>query len=224
MKDSREVYSTVENGVKLYIALEITNEGARQSIYKIKASDISKADLDKLYGTWLKKGERFNFPKHDHLVWDLTLSSSIPEYSGINRPLVKEKLTKRAKETLQARYATLHSDILNTEIKKLKNNVFSLSKTSNKTEFDNYFKTAISIQKRIKEAKLKWERNPRNSNNWQQRLSPKDAYELNQSIQEVFERINNLRSEIESIHDKIYSKQRTVDDINSKIREVELQS
>ena len=196
MSDIRKVYTGEENGVKKFFAIKYTDNGIKMHLFKMNVSDMTKEIINQLY-EWRKTGQHFQLPKHDHIVWDLTVSSSIPDFEGIGRPEDRNQLSREVKKSLQIHYSTLHSEILNSEIKKLKGNVFYLNKNSKKEDFDKYLKNAININHKIKEAKEK-NKNQNKGDNWKESLTPKDAYALNQDIQGIFERINSLRKEIET--------------------------
>jgi len=210
MGKRREVYIGYDKGIKIFTAIEHSEDGLKKNLYKMKASDMTKEQIDMLYQVWLKKGVRIKFPKHDHIVWDLTISSTIPEFAGINREESRKRLSHNVSVSLQEYHSNKHSDILSSEIKTLKNKVYSLNKKSDTAEFGNHIRLAISLQKKIKEARSKWEKNPKVANNWRERLSPKHAYNLFQSIQEIFERINKIKTEIEQDNIKILSNQYSI--------------
>lgn len=215
MSKNRKVYVGEEYGVKTFFAISYSNNGLKIDIYKFKASDLTREFIDDLYKVWRDLDEKISFPIHDHIAWDLTVSSTIPEFTGIGRPEDRNRLDDDAKKALQKHYSNLHSDILNSEIKKLKGNVWSLSTSSKRDEIDICLKIAISINQKIKEAKEKG-KNPNKGNNWRELLTPKDAYTLSQQMQEIFERINNIKAEIEN---KNFSKlENQLDSLENEVR------
>jgi hypothetical protein len=199
MTRNREIYIGEDNGEKVYYLIEYKENSVTLDLFTIKSSVLTREKLDQLYNQWLRDGERVPLPNHDHIVWDLNSSTTMPIYVGIKRPEDRDRLDNNAKKRIHDHHSKLYSGILSSEIKTLKANVLSLRVSSSNDDLNLYSKKANEIKTKIKEGK---EREGNIMYSSKQIITPRDAYSLFEELNIIFSKLNELKDEKSSSSEK----------------------
>lgn len=199
MSRKREIYTGEDNGEKVYYLIEYKENSLTLDLFTIKSSKLSKDEINQLYEEWLKNNKRVDFPNHDHIVWDLSTSSTMPIYAGIKRPEDRNRLDDNTRKRIHEHHSKLYSGILSSEIKTLKANVLSLRVSSSNDDLNLYSKKANEIKTKIKEGK---EREGNRMYSSKQIITPRDAYSLFEELNIIFSKLNEIKDEKSSISEK----------------------
>ncbi len=182
----------LRSGEKSLFLVDSVLDGLKVNVYVVRQSQITENFYREVKERWKTGNGRIDLPPHDHIIWDLELSPVMPEFSGINRPEDRDRLSRSAKRALTRQYSVAHAGILRSEIERLE---FESSRQKEYSydldEVSKLWDRALLFRRRAKEAREKFGSD--SGNDWREQISPEDFAVFSATLDSIFTHLKSVR-------------------------------